>query len=97
MQTTRHGRVAYVPQKPWLLSQTIEFNILFGSEMDKARLDAVLEVCALTEDLSKLPNGVRSQVAEGAANLSGGQQARITLARALYNNAGSSIQVFLSP
>ncbi|KAJ7123051.1 P-loop containing nucleoside triphosphate hydrolase protein [Mycena epipterygia] len=81
------GRLAYVPQKSWLLSQTIESNILFGSEMDRPRFDAVLEVCALTQDLRELPNGVRSQVAEGAANLSGGQQARIALARALYSNA----------
>ncbi|KZT23179.1 P-loop containing nucleoside triphosphate hydrolase protein [Neolentinus lepideus HHB14362 ss-1] len=84
---SHQGTIAYLTQKPWLLTQTIEGNILFGLPMDHARFNAVLRVCELTDDLAQLPHGAKSQVAEGAANLSGGQQARIALARALYSDS----------
>ncbi|TFK53383.1 P-loop containing nucleoside triphosphate hydrolase protein [Heliocybe sulcata] len=84
---SHRGTIAYLTQKPWLLSQTLEANILFGLPMDHDRFATVLNICELTDDLAQLPRGVKSQVAEGAANLSGGQQARIALARALYSNS----------
>ena len=44
----------------------------------------VLEACCLEDDLRLLPNGDLCGVSDGAANLSGGQKARIALARAVY-------------
>ncbi|XP_026752373.2 uncharacterized protein LOC113512651 [Galleria mellonella] len=72
----------YVPQKPWLVRGTIRDNILFGKPYDEAKFRAVVDACALTEDLNIL--GWNAYVGEGGCTLSGGQKARISLARAAY-------------
>lgn len=76
--------VAYVAQQTWLQRGTIRDNILFGKPFDQLRYKSVLEACCLKDDLLALPNGDLYGVAEGASNLSGGQKARIALARAVY-------------
>ncbi|KAL8187521.1 UNVERIFIED_CONTAM: Canalicular multispecific organic anion transporter 1 [Gekko kuhli] len=81
------GSVAYVPQQAWIQNATLKDNILFGSPLDEARYQQVLEACALLPDLQLLPGGDLTEIGEKGINLSGGQKQRISLARAVYNNA----------
>ncbi|KAI5642716.1 ABC transporter transmembrane region domain-containing protein [Phthorimaea operculella] len=74
----------YVSQKPWLVRGTIRDNILFGKPYDETKFRNVVDACALTEDLNIL--GWNSYVGEGGCTLSGGQRARIALARAVYQD-----------
>ncbi|KIY72285.1 multidrug resistance-associated ABC transporter [Cylindrobasidium torrendii FP15055 ss-10] len=79
------GSVAYVPQAPWIRNATLRENIFFGQPEDPQQLDAVIEACALTRDLEMLPHGDQTQIGEKGINLSGGQKARVSLARAAYS------------
>ncbi|KAF8957433.1 multidrug resistance-associated ABC transporter [Flammula alnicola] len=81
------GSVAYAPQNPWILSATVRENILFSHEYDETFYNLVVEGCALGQDLSLLPNGDLTEVGEKGITLSGGQRARISLARAVYARA----------
>ena len=76
---------AYVGQEVWIQQGTIRENILFGSEMDIEFYKKVLEACCLDTDLENLPFGDETPVGENGICLSGGQKARVTLARACYN------------
>ena len=84
---TVNGRLAYAPQDAWIFGGTIRENILFDSEFDETRYNEVLRVCALERDLSLFEDGDRTLIGEKGISLSGGQKARIGLARALYFNA----------
>ncbi|EJD42543.1 P-loop containing nucleoside triphosphate hydrolase protein [Auricularia subglabra TFB-10046 SS5] len=77
--------VSFCAQHPWLEHKTIRENILFGSPYDKARYDAVLSACALIPDLKMLEDGDRTEIGEKGIALSGGQKARVALARAVYS------------
>ncbi|KDO19675.1 hypothetical protein SPRG_14755 [Saprolegnia parasitica CBS 223.65] len=83
---TRHvtGNVAYVSQEPWIQHDTLRNNILFADAFDDAKYSAVLSACQLTSDLRMLPDGDRTEIGERGINLSGGQKARVSLARAMY-------------
>lgn len=81
------GSLSYASQKPWLFSGTVRNNILFGQIYDKRRYNDVVKCCALSTDFEQLPNGDRTIVGERGASLSGGQRARISLARAVYKTA----------
>ncbi|KAK2707578.1 ATP-binding cassette sub-family C member 10-like isoform X2 [Artemia franciscana] len=74
-------------QEVWLQNTTIRENILFGSTYQGARYKAVIEACALKEDLDDLPEGDKTLVSDSGANLSGGQKARVALARAVYQES----------
>ncbi|KAL8280037.1 hypothetical protein RQP46_007618 [Phenoliferia psychrophenolica] len=74
--------VAYCAQSPWVLSGTISDNILFGLGRDERRYQQVLEACALQPDLALFELGDQTEVGERGVVLSGGQKARISLARA---------------
>ncbi|RCK65365.1 Metal resistance protein YCF1 [Candida viswanathii] len=86
-EVTLHGKVAYVSQVPWIINGTVKDNILFGHKYDAHFYDLVLKACALTVDLSILPKGDRTEVGEKGISLSGGQKARLSLARAVYARA----------
>ncbi|XP_025829254.1 multidrug resistance-associated protein 4-like [Agrilus planipennis] len=81
------GKVSYAPQEPWFFSGTIKQNITFGSGYNEKRYRDVLKVCALEKDIMSFPNGDRTLLGERGVTLSGGQRARINLARALYREA----------
>ncbi|CAA7408092.1 unnamed protein product [Spirodela intermedia] len=82
-----HGTITYVPQVPWIMSGSVRNNILFGEEYDSRRYADVLHACALDIDISKMVGGDLSHVGEKGVNLSGGQRARLALARALYQRS----------
>ncbi|THH01527.1 hypothetical protein EW026_g1193 [Hermanssonia centrifuga] len=83
----RGGGVAYHAQESWIMNETIRNNILFGSPYDEERYKKVIEQCALERDLSLFDAGDETEVGEKGITLSGGQKARITLARAVYSQA----------
>ncbi|CAI5515991.1 unnamed protein product [Closterium sp. Naga37s-1] len=76
--------LAYASQQPFLIEGTVRDNILFGTTLHKALYAKVLDACALRTDLALMPRGDESLVEEGGGNLSGGQRARMSLARAAY-------------
>ena len=81
------GNAAFVSQSAWVFSGTVQENILFGKAFDEDRFAQVIEVCALKEDLERLTNGSLTFVGEQGSVLSGGQRARVSLARAVYADA----------
>lgn len=85
--TTLFGTVSYACQQPWLFTGTVRNNILFGQVYDKRRYNEVIKCCALLTDFEQLPHGDKTIVGERGASLSGGQRARISLARAIYKSA----------
>ncbi len=82
-----NGSVFYVSQEPWIFSATVKDNILFGKPYDRDRFKEVIEACVLEEDIRHLKYHEDTFIGEKGVNLSGGQRARISLARALYANA----------
>ena len=81
------GTLVYVPQTAWIFSGTIRENILFGQPYDAPKYNRVIEACALTEDIQRFPDYDQTVVGERGEVLSGGQKARISLARAGYADA----------
>ncbi|KIK08096.1 hypothetical protein K443DRAFT_672979 [Laccaria amethystina LaAM-08-1] len=83
----RAGGVAYAAQESWVQNETIRDNIVFGAPFDEKRYKKVLQQCALERDLELFEAGDRTEVGEKGLTLSGGQKARVTLARAIYSSA----------
>lgn len=82
-----NGRISFAPQNPWISNGTVRENILLGKLFDSIRYQEVIRVCELRDDLESLPMGDKTQVGERGVSLSGGQKARVNLARALYHQA----------
>ena len=78
------GSVSYCAQEPWIRNASLRENILFGSPFDPDRYERILEACALEPDIAALPAGDQTEIGERGINLSGGQKARVSLARACY-------------
>ncbi|KAL8872095.1 MAG: hypothetical protein Q9174_002218 [Haloplaca sp. 1 TL-2023] len=79
--------IGYCAQTPWLQSMSIKDNILFVSPYEETRYRRVLEACALTQDLASFKDGDLTNIGENGIGLSGGQKARVALARAIYSQA----------
>ena len=78
------GSFIYLPQTAWVFSGTIKENILFGQPFEESKYERIIDVCALKEDFKRLPDGDQTVVGVRGEVLSGGQQARVSLARAVY-------------
>jgi len=80
------GSLAYAPQAPWIYAGTLRSNVLAGSACDDAWYEKVISACGLKADLAQLgPLGDLTEIGERGVNLSGGQRARVGLARAVYS------------
>ncbi|XP_037300590.1 LOW QUALITY PROTEIN: multidrug resistance-associated protein 4 [Manduca sexta] len=81
------GRISYACQESWLFPDTVRENILFGLPYDVRKYQEVCKTCCLLPDFKQFPYGDLSLVGERGVSLSGGQRARINLARAIYREA----------
>lgn len=81
------GNISYASQEPWLFAGSVRQNILFGLSMDRSRYKKTVHICSLERDFTLFPYGDRTIVGERGVSLSGGQRARINLARAVYKQA----------
>jgi len=81
------GKIAYVSQMPWIFTGTVRENILFGRTFNQVQYHSVLEVCDLNPDISSFPKGDLTMIGQRGVMLSGGQRARVALARAVYSDA----------
>ncbi|CAD8170443.1 unnamed protein product [Paramecium octaurelia] len=81
------GSIAYVGQKPWIQNATVQDNILFGKPFEENLYEQAIKYSCLTLDLEILVHGDQTMIGEKGINLSGGQKARISLARAIYSKA----------
>ena len=81
------GTLAYVTQVPWVFSGTIKENILFNESYDPEWYSTVVEACALKRDIELFPNRDNTLVGQRGVVHSGGQKARVSLARAVYSCA----------
>lgn len=81
------GTIAYCSQNPWIMNASVKDNILFGFRYDEDYYNKTIDACELLPDLNVLPDGDATQVGEKGITLSGGQKARLALARAVYSRA----------
>ena len=81
------GTTSYAAQEPWIFSGTFRDNILFGTTLHSQRYQQVIRACSLREDLGSFSEGDLTLIGERGVTLSGGQKARVALARAVYQEA----------
>ncbi|XP_064455602.1 ATP-binding cassette sub-family C member 4-like [Ornithodoros turicata] len=81
------GRVAYASQEPWMFTGSVRNNVVFDSGFDADRYKRVIYAAAMERDITLLPYGDKTLVGDKGVSLSGGQKARVNLARALYYDA----------
>lgn len=84
---TIKGALAYCSQDAWLQNLSLKDNILFGQSYDEKWYARVVESCQLVDDIKQMPEGDKTEVGERGISLSGGQKARVALARAIYARA----------
>ena len=83
-QKDLHSKIGYIPQKGVLFSGTIESNIKYGRpNAEKKEVKNAAKIAQATEFIKKLKEGYNSPIAQGGANISGGQKQRLAVARAL--------------
>ncbi|KAJ2335985.1 Multidrug resistance-associated protein 1 [Coemansia sp. RSA 2681] len=81
------GRVGYLEQSPWIMNDTMRANIIFGREFEEEYFWKVVHACALTQDMESWPDKDLTLIGEHGVNISGGQRARLALARTVYSRA----------
>jgi len=81
------GKMAFVSQTPWVYSGTVRDNIVFGKEFHEQKYNKVIEVCALKKDIASFTKRDLTEIGQRGVILSGGQRARVSLARAIYSDA----------
>ncbi|PHH89568.1 hypothetical protein CDD83_5759 [Cordyceps sp. RAO-2017] len=85
------SKAAYCPQTPWITWGTVQQNIIGMSSMDTKWYETVVNACALVADFEELSNGDQTHAGIRGARLSGGQQMRVSFARALYSRNATMI------
>lgn len=87
VQNCKNIKFSYVPQKPFLLNESIISNITINDEIiDKKKLDNILKITGIDENNFKI-NINNENIGDNASKLSGGQTQRISIARSLYFDA----------
>ncbi|KAH3662159.1 hypothetical protein OGAPHI_005407 [Ogataea philodendri] len=81
------GSVTYCGAS-WMQNASVKENIIFGEDLNLEKYQQVVEACSLVTDFAVLPAGDKTEIGERGVNLSGGQKARINLARAVYHVYG---------
>ncbi|KAI9501705.1 hypothetical protein GGI26_004219 [Coemansia sp. RSA 1358] len=81
------GSIALLEQSPWIMNDTVRANILFGRDYDEEYYNRVLYACALIDDIKIWKSGDQTVIGECGINISGGQRARLALARTIYSRA----------
>ena len=81
------GKMAFVSQSPWVFAGTLRDNITFNKPFDFIKFQTVVKACALVKDIEQFPDGDLTIIGERGVVLSGGQRARVSMARALYSDA----------
>ena len=81
------GKMAFVSQTPWVYSGTVRDNIVFGKEFYEQKYNEVIEVCDLEKDIASFTKRDLTEIGQRGVILSGGQRARVSLARAIYSDA----------
>lgn len=87
-KVTRGTNISYAAQTAWIQNATIRDNILFDTPFDEERYWRVIKACSLEQDLTLFPFGDQTEIGERGVNLSGGQKARLSLARSVYFQSG---------
>ncbi|HEY7107226.1 MAG TPA: ABC transporter ATP-binding protein [Acidimicrobiia bacterium] len=76
--------VGLIPQRPYLFSGTVASNLRFGNaDATDDDLWEALEIAQGRDFVAAMPRGLRSRIAQGGTNVSGGQRQRLAIARAL--------------
>ncbi|KAL9978592.1 hypothetical protein ACROYT_G016126 [Oculina patagonica] len=81
------GKIAYISQTPWVYSGTVRENIVFGNQFVEQKYNKVIEVCDLQKDIEHFTKHDLTEIGQRGVILSGGQRARVSLARAIYSDA----------
>lgn len=76
-----NASLSYASQEPWLFAGSVRNNILFGEPYDEEKYNRVTRACCLIEDFEQLPHGDKTLIGDKGSSLSGGQCARVNLAR----------------
>lgn len=82
--------ISYIPQKIFIIDDTLEKNICFNKEdieIDYKKLNEVIELVRLKDFIEENKNGLKTIIGERGASISAGQAQRVGLARALYKNS----------
>ncbi|MCL0057276.1 ABC transporter ATP-binding protein/permease [Dehalococcoidia bacterium] len=75
--------VGFVPQDPYLFETTLRENLTYGRSIPEAEVDRIIQLVQLEEFVRALPDGLDTRLGPDGATVSGGEKARIALARAI--------------
>jgi subfamily B ATP-binding cassette protein MsbA len=78
--------ISVVTQRVYIFNDTVAANVAYGYEIDEQKVIEALKQAHAYDFISKMENGIHTQLDEAGTNLSGGQRQRIAIARALYKN-----------
>ncbi len=87
-------KIAYCAQKPWIMASTVKRNICIGGmgessdgSFNESLYKLAVESSRIVEDLHSWPEYDETEIGERGVSVSGGQKARIALARAVFSDA----------
>ncbi|MDD2445694.1 MAG: ABC transporter ATP-binding protein [Clostridia bacterium] len=81
------NQFSYISQEPYIFEDTLLNNIILFDEYNKERLEETILLCGLKTLISKLPNGLESNLTERGVGLSSQEKQKINFARAIYKQA----------